>query len=72
MFEQEEEESQHSGTPVTNKQLRTAFLFLYNEVMSAVYNPMLKQEKLVKEAAEFNRMLQAEFHWTNGELARRM
>jgi nitric oxide synthase oxygenase domain/subunit/sulfite reductase alpha subunit-like flavoprotein/hemoglobin-like flavoprotein len=72
MFEREEKESQHSGTPVTVKQLRTAFIFLYNEVMSTVYYPMLKQEKLVKEAADFYRMLQAEFHWTNAELARRM
>jgi sulfite reductase alpha subunit-like flavoprotein/nitric oxide synthase oxygenase domain/subunit/hemoglobin-like flavoprotein len=72
MFEREEKQSQHSGTPVTVKQLRAAFVFLYSEVMSTVYYPMLKQEKLIKESTEFYRKLQAEFQWTNAELARRM
>lgn len=72
MFEREEELSKNAGTPVTAKQLRGAFIFLYGEVMSMVYYPMYKQEKMVKTAQLFYEQLQAEFHWTDAELSRRM
>ena len=72
LLEREEELSKNSGTPVTAKHLHAAFIFLYGEVMSMVYFPMYKQEKMVKEAQEFYEMLQAEFHWSDAELSRRM
>jgi nitric oxide synthase oxygenase domain/subunit/sulfite reductase alpha subunit-like flavoprotein/hemoglobin-like flavoprotein len=72
LLEREEELSKNWVTSVTASQLRAAFIFLYGEVVSMVYFPMYKQEKMVKEAQEFYEMLQAEFHWSDAELSRRM
>jgi hemoglobin-like flavoprotein len=49
-----------------------AFTDLYVEVMSIVYYPMLRQEKLIVQAKEFYRTLQPEFQWSDVTLEDRM
>lgn len=49
-----------------------AFTDLYIEVMSLVYYPMLRQEKLVSRAKEFYKTLQPEFQWSEATLEDRL
>jgi nitric oxide synthase oxygenase domain/subunit/hemoglobin-like flavoprotein len=68
LFQREEELTKDSEDPVTAKEMFNAFLRLYKEVMSIVYYPMLKQEKLMAEVKEFYRQIQEEFKWSDARL----
>ena len=72
LLEREEKLSKNSGTPVTAKLLRAAFIFLYGEVVSMLCFPMFKQEKMVKEAQQFYEILQPEFDWSDTKFSRRL
>ena len=72
VFEKEEEDTKGTDEPILAKDLRSALLKVYGEIMSIIYYPMLRQEKLVNEAREFYEQLKEEFGWSDSEFQRRL
>jgi nitric oxide synthase oxygenase domain/subunit/hemoglobin-like flavoprotein len=71
-FSLEEKESKTTKTPFTAKELHSAYLTLYVEVMSLVYYPMLQEEKMIARARELYGQLQQELQWTDAQLSHRL
>jgi hemoglobin-like flavoprotein len=72
IFEKEEEATKDSDDPVIASDLRAGLTKVYSEIMSVVYYPMLKQEKLVTKAQEFYEQVKEELQWTDDQLHSRM
>lgn len=60
------------GQRVTVANLTTSFTRLYMEVMSIVYYPMLKQEKMISAAKEFYDTVKSELNWSDGFFKKRL
>lgn len=72
LFEKEEEATKGTESPVLAEDLRAGLGKVYGNIMSIVYYPMLRQEKLIAKAREFYEMVGEELHWSDGQLQARM
>jgi len=72
IFETEENATKDSKDPVSASDLRAGLTKVYSEIMSIVYYPMLREEKLLKVAKEFYQgQLKVEFGWTDAQFETR-
>lgn len=73
LFEEEEQTNVKTDEhpQVSAADLRSAFLTLYIEIMSMVYYPMSRQEKQLKQARDFYRLLRDELKWTEDAFSKR-
>ena len=72
VFQNYENLGKDTKAPCTAKELRSAFVRLYSEVMSMVYYPMLRQEKLYAAAKDFYQHIKVELGWSDGQLDKRL
>ena len=71
-FAEEEQRTKALEIPTTADTLQKYFARIYSEVMSLVYYPVVRQEKLIQEAKEFYAKVRVELQWSDGVLAKRM
>jgi hemoglobin-like flavoprotein len=72
VFDAEQENTKDSDDPVSAKDLRSALTKVYSEIMSIVYYPMLRQEKLIAAAKGFYEQIKIELEWSESQYERRM
>jgi nitric oxide synthase oxygenase domain/subunit/hemoglobin-like flavoprotein len=72
IFEKEEAATKESDSPVTATALRATLTKVYGEIMSLIYYPMLKQEKMISAAQEFYQQVKEELNWSENQLQARL
>jgi hypothetical protein len=72
LFDKEEEDLKKTDEPVSAKDMTAAFAKLYVNIMSIIYYPMLRQEKLMASAREFYEHVKEELDWSDGQLQLRL
>mmetsp|Transcript_1755 Transcript_1755/g.3894 ORF Transcript_1755/g.3894 Transcript_1755/m.3894 type:complete len:1532 (+) Transcript_1755:163-4758(+) len=71
VFDKEEEDTKDSDDPAIASELRAALVKVYGEIMSLVYYPMLKQERMVATAREFYEHVKEVLEWSDNQLESR-
>lgn len=65
-------EEEDASLKATASDMTAVFTRLYVEVMSIVYYPMLKEEKLVDSAKQFYEVMKTELQWSEDRFRKRM
>jgi hemoglobin-like flavoprotein len=69
---EEETKTADGPFPAKASELKAVFMRLYSEVMSLVYAPVIRYEKMLKIAREFYDKVAVELNWGKSQLERRM
>jgi len=71
-FQAEEQATKNSQAPILAEDLHSTLAQMYSEIMSIVYYPMLREEKLLASAKEFYGQLKDELGWSRSKLEARV
>ena len=71
-FDAHEQETKGTDDEVLAEDMTAVFAKIYTEIMSIVYYPMLRQEKLIAEAQAYYQSMKEEFEWSENTFQKRI